>query len=126
VADLEARYGSDEALGVHWDEAEGRSLLPDGEPAIMRGACAAYIVELEGAGKIVGFYDGTNPTAHAAGYAGGGHDFALIDDRYIADPWVKETGLTSTRAVFDLQDPEDQEEIQHLYGDPRMWEAVES
>ena len=99
VAELEARYGSDEALGVEWSEEEQRSFLPDGEPAVICGFCAAYIVRLEGAGKVVGFYDGVNPTAHAAGYTGGAHDFALIDDRYIVDPWVKETGLTSKPAV---------------------------
>jgi hypothetical protein len=124
VAELEAHYGSDEALGVYWDEMEGRSLLPDGEPAVMCGACAAYIVELEGAGKVVGFYDGTNPTAHAAGYAGGGHDFALIDDRYIVDPWVKDTGLTSTRAVFDLRNPDDADEVAWLYGNPARWDIA--
>lgn len=124
VAELEVRYGSDEALGVEWDEDEQRSLLPDGEPAVICGFCAAYIVRLEGAGKVVGFHDKANPTAHAAGYPGGAHDFALIDGRYIVDPWVKETGLTSKRAVFDLQSPEDAEEIAWLYGDRGRWEMV--
>jgi hypothetical protein len=126
LAELEARYGSDEALGVEWNEEIQRSLLPDGEPAVICSFCAAYIVRLEGAGKVIGFHDGENPTAHAAGYPGGAHDFALIDDRYIVDPWVKETGLTSKRAVFDLQDPRDREEIRFLYGDPRVWEEAGS
>ena len=126
VAELEARYGSDEALGVVWNEEEERSLLPDGEPVVICGFCAAYIVRLEGAGKVVGFHDKVNPTAHAAGYPGGGHDFALIDDRYIVDPWVKETGLTSRRAVFDLLEPGDAEEIAWLYGDQAKWEPAGS
>jgi hypothetical protein len=121
LAELEARYGSDEALGVEWNDEEGRSLLPNGEPAVICSFCAAYIVRLEEAGKVVGFHDGVNPTAHAAGYPGGAHDFALIDDRYIVDPWVKETGLTSRRAVLDLLDPGDREEIRFLYGDPSVW-----
>ena len=124
VAELEARYGSDEALGVVWSEEEERSLLPDGEPAVICGFCAAYIVRLVGAGQVVGFHDGLNPIAHAAGYPGGGHDFALIDGRYIVDPWVKETGLTSKRAVFDLLDAGDAEEIRWLYGDRGAWEVV--
>jgi len=124
VAELEARYGSDEVLGIEWNEEAQRSLLPNGEPAVLCGFCAAYIVRLEGAGKVVGFHDGVNPTAHAAGYPGGAHDFALMDDRYTVDPWVKETGCTSKRAVFDLQCPGDQEEIHHLYGDPKLWEEA--
>ena len=126
VAELEARYGSEEALGIVWSEEQQRNLLPDGEPAVICGFCAAYIVRLEGAGKVVGFHDGVNPTAHAAGYPGGALDFALIDDRYIVDPWVKETGLTSKRAVFDLRDPGDAEEIRYLYGDPSVWEEAGS
>lgn len=124
VAELEARYGSDDALGIKWNEEAQRSLLPDGEPAVICSFCAAYIVRLEGAGKVVGFHDGVNPTAHAAGYPGGAHDFALIGDRYIVDPWVKETGLTSTRAVFDLRNLGDAEEIRYLYGDRGKWEVA--
>ncbi len=124
VAELEVRYGSDEALGIEWNEEVQRSLLPDGEPAVICGFCAAYIVRLEGAGKVVGFHDGVNPSANAAGYPGGAHDFALIEDRYIVDPWVKETGFTSKRAVFDLQDPGDGEEIRWLYGDRGRWEEA--
>jgi hypothetical protein len=124
VAELEARYGSDEALGVEWNEEAQRSLLPDGEPAVICSFCAAYIVRLEGAGQVVGFHDGVNPSAHAAGYPGGAHDFALINGRYIVDPWVKETGLTSKRAVFDLRDPDDQEEVRHLYGVRDVGEVV--
>lgn len=126
VVEFEARYGSDEALGVVWSDEEERSLLPNGEPAVICGFCAAYIVRVEGAGKVVGFHDGMNPTAHAAGYPGGGHDFALIDDRYIVDPWVKETGLTSRRAVFDLLEPADAEEVMWLYGDQAKWESAGS
>ena len=124
VAELELRYGSDEALGVAWNEEVQRSLLPDGEPAVICGFCAAYIVRLEGAGRVMGFYDGVNPAAHAAGHPGGAHDFALIGDRYIVDPWVKETGCTSKRSVFDLQDPRDAEEIRYLYGDRGTWEVA--
>jgi hypothetical protein len=40
------------------------------------------------------------------------------------DPWVKETGLTSKRAVFDLQDPQDADEVAWLYGDPARWEIA--
>lgn len=124
VAELEARYGSDEALGVKWNDEEGRSFLPNGEPAVICSFCAAYIVRLEGAGKVIGFHDGVNPTAHAAGYPGGAHAFALIDDRYIVDPWVKETGLTSKRAMFDLLDPGDAEEIRYLYRNRGKWEVM--
>jgi hypothetical protein len=55
VAELEARYGPDEALGVEWSDEEQRSLLPDGEPAVICCFCAAYIVRLEGAGRVMGF-----------------------------------------------------------------------
>lgn len=37
---------------------------------------------------------------------------------------MKETGLTSTRAVFDLHDPDDAAEIAWLFGDPARWEIA--
>jgi hypothetical protein len=124
--ELEQKYGSDEALGVTYDEEQGMSVLPSGEGATTCTNCAWEIVKREGRGRIVGYADGSNPAAKATGdFPGSGHDFAILDDRYIVDPWVVETSGMSKRAVFDLTDPGDQAEIARLYGDPKTWTQVQ-
>jgi hypothetical protein len=58
----------------------------------------------------------------------GGHDFALIDNRYIVDSWL--TGaewiheIKINQFVFDLEDPHDQEMVAELYGDPKTWKLM--
>lgn len=122
---LERLYGSDEALGVRYNEAEEMSVLPNGKGATTCTNCADYIVKQHGGGRVVGYGDKTNPSAGATGdFPGSGHDFAILEDRYIVDPWVKETSGTSQRAVFDMTDPADQAEIRRLYGDPKVWEQM--
>ena len=45
------------------------------------------------------------------------HDFCLVLDRFIVDPWVKNVAGLSAKAVYDLQDPADVTTILQLYGD---------
>ena len=126
VPELERKYGTDEALGVVRDNEAEMSRLPNGGEAARCTDCAAYIVEKEGRGRVIGYKEGKNPTEHATGtHPGDGHDFAIIDDRYIVDEWVKETTGQSKRAVFDLDNPADLPEVRHLYGEPRTWEELE-
>lgn len=131
VRELERRYGSDKALGVVWNQHHQYSELPDGSHACRCTDCAYFIVRREGKGRVVGYAEGCNPEAAATGptrrqMGNDGHDFAIIDDRYIVDPWVKETAGTSARAVLDLLSDVDAPEIRRLYGDPQTWEEVEA
>ena len=123
VAELIALYGSDHALGVYYDEEEGVSLLPNGGRAAVCTDCARFIGRKEPGTTIVGYSHEDNPSD--ASELAFGHDFAIVDDRYIVDPWVVETAGVSSRAVFDLENPLDANEIRRLYGDPRKWELVE-
>ena len=54
-----------------------------------------------------------------------GHDFAVVDGRYIVDPWALEVGVVWRRMrgqrVLDMRDKTHADEIDHLYGDPDMW-----
>ena len=123
VAELIALYGSDHALGVYYDEEEGVSLLPNGGRAAVCTDCARFIGRKEPGTTIVGYSHEDNPSD--ASELAFGHDFAIVDDRYIVDPWVVETAGVSSRAVFDLENPLDANEIRRLYGDPGKWELVE-
>ncbi len=124
VAALTARYGSDEALGVTYDDEHGGSFLPGGGRASNCYDCADYIRACEPNTAIYGFWSREN-----AGWAGAilvdGHDFAVVDDRYIVDPWIVETERLSDRPVFDLKNPNDRTEVRRIYGDRKSWRLVE-
>jgi hypothetical protein len=116
---------SDHALGVVYDDEEQASLLPDGGRAASCYDCAYYIRSLEPKTEIYGFWSREN-TSWAGAILQDGHDFAVVDRRYIVDPWIVETECLTDRAVFDLRDPADHAEVQRLYGDRRSWRLVES
>jgi hypothetical protein len=120
VAELANRYGSDEALGIVFDDVEGFAILPDGGRASSCADCASYIGSVERNTVIVGFWSRDNPTWIGAAYYDG-HDFALVDGRYIVDPWIATTESFSESTVFDLHNHATRQEILRLYGDPRSW-----
>jgi len=118
--ELEARFGSGAAQGEH--EEDGESVFPDGSASFICTNWAMQVRDAFGAArvKIVGFDE--NEGACAEG--GGGHDFAIVDGRYIVDGWAKDWEGSADRAVHDLQDPADADEIARLYGPREGWETV--
>ena len=83
--------------------------------------------------KVFGFHDTDNPSS-AIAQAAGGHDFALVDGRFIVDPWLGEGFATPMdaksgeplpqRTVFDLEAPGDRKLIEELYGDRAKWKDM--
>lgn len=55
-----------------------------------------------------------------------GHDFAVLDGRFIVDGWITGVGLEqpgrATPGLYDLQNKDDAAEIARLYGDQTAWE----
>ena len=50
-----------------------------------------------------------------------GHDFAVIDDRFIVDTWLFNWECQIDTPVLDMHDPAHQEIISKWYGDPAKW-----
>ena len=147
VAEMERRFGSDEALGVRFrlDSGEmlslaqynlltegmpaedipgAESLLPDGGSAVCCTDYAGYIFsQLPGRVKIYGFANEDNPTSRVAREEihPGGHDFAVVDDRYIVDPWPRLVPAVLEQMVFDLTNPQDQALALDVYGPRDCW-----
>ena len=72
---------------------------------------------------IYGFSYDDNPTPGILDTGAMGHDFAVLDNRWIIDPWI--TDVTGgARGVFDMAAPEDQEAILRLYGNLTLWERA--
>lgn len=147
VAEMEVRFGSDEALGVQFrlDSGEtlslaqydsltegmraedipgAESLLPDGGSAVCCTDYASYIFnQLPGRVRIYGFANEDNPTSRVAREEihPGGHDFAVVDERYIVDPWPRLVPGVLDQMVFDLTDPKDQALALDVYGPRTCW-----
>ncbi|MBU2853433.1 hypothetical protein [Acidithiobacillus ferriphilus] len=128
---LENRFGSDAAFGIRTvndfgqDDPNGRSVLPNGGSAVQGSSYAEYIRDnLPGhAVQIAGFNASDNPdSAYAQKEWDDGIDFAIVDQRYLIDPWPKLVLGESYPVVYDLNDPAGQIKVKEIYGDPQKWE----
>lgn len=90
---------------------------------------ASAIKMLEGDNiKIYGFSTSENTDAKYFVEENGedsddGHHFAVMNNRYIIDPWVYDN---FGRSVFDLQNTNDDNVIKYLYGDKSKWTDITS
>lgn len=113
---------------IDWRELEVRGEYEElffKRSGISAVVCTGYAAELfcifgPKRTMLFGFHGDDNPTSRI-GREYGGHDFAVIDDRYVVDPWLDDTANESKQVVFDLEAPDDQPIIQELYGDRRCW-----
>ncbi len=93
-------------------------------------ACAIRDKLGEGRVRVRGFFQGDNPGTIFGGRdpqfdpVADGHDFAVVDDRYIVDPWVTEFVGGIDQGVYDLLDPADRDMISRIYGDPEKWSGL--
>jgi len=97
------------------------------------GTCTGYAMEIQsrlGAArvKVMGFHAKKNPRSEISEKVLDGHDFAIVDNRYIIDPWVRHIKVNGydfmARGIYDMDNPADLAEIHRLYGDPDSWEEV--
>lgn len=89
---------------------------------------ASAVKMLEGDNvKIYGFNSEENPESEYFFDDEEGHNFAVMNNRYIIDPWIYnnyenyEIEKTFDRSVFDLQNKNDEKIIRYLYGDENNW-----
>lgn len=117
-----------EVAAIDWrqleaeSEHEGLIFKRSGISAVV---CTGYAAELfctfgPERTSLFGFHGEDNPSSRI-GREYGGHDFAILDERFIVDPWLNDTVNESEQIVFDLQSPKDQRAINDLYGDRRFW-----
>lgn len=147
-AALEAQFGTDAALGVWFlenttnerltlDQVEVleqtvppksldlSSYLPDNGSATQCTAYAMYARRQLGSARvqIYGFSNDENPDCDVVRQElhPCGHDFALVDGRYLLDPWVKLVVGEDWPPVYDLSDPTDKALARQRYGEHRAW-----
>lgn len=123
---------SDAFWGVTIDEEAGTSEFDSGYSGTTCTGFACAVLKKLGAArvKVMGFLADDNPSSQIAADAGG-HDFALVDGRYIVDGWLGEgfstpmgNGELPARTVFDLKNPNDHALVAELYGDQAKWKDI--
>ena len=149
TATMERMFGSDEAMGVYFtleednarislkehaamseklgDDMPGTiSYLPNGGSAV---CCTDYAAEiftrLPGRVQIFGFANHDNPDCKIARdeLHPGGHDFAVVDGRYIVDPWPRLVCSAFDQMVFDLVG-EGAAQALKFYGPKACWQRM--
>lgn len=120
----------DEPLDDDDSDRDGPAHFPDGGQWFICTDWACYVRrELGDRAKIYGFDISDKRRAGATdddysrldqGFDG--HDFAVVDDRYIVDGWVKNIEGMHDKAVIDMQNPENAKLIQSIYGNPKFWD----
>lgn len=104
-------------------EMEGVTCLPDGHEMFICTNSADYVVRTLGEGGRYGFMVDNNPSVTDHEILGaGGHDFAVIGNRYIVDLWISLYTGSETQVVYDMWDKKDHPKITSLYGDPTTWD----
>ena len=115
------------------DYPNGDSLMPDGSPAT---CCTNYAIHVArhfpGRVKVYGFANENNPQSRVAREQihPRGHDFALFDNRFIIDPWIRLVPQMANlrvsvakQFVFDTHDA-DRSLAQDIYGPKGCWEDM--
>ncbi len=107
------------------DFIETASLFPNGKPWAI---CSNWVDDLQarlGSSIVVrfGFWGSDNPQSEVSEIADG-HDFVVVDGRYIVDGWLSNVECLHATGVFDIDDDADLEAIFRFYGNPLSWEAT--
>jgi inorganic pyrophosphatase len=110
------------------DDNSGSSFRDNPYSGVTCTGYACSILHKLGKGrvKVFGFSETDNPKSRIVEKDNTGHDFAVVDGRYIVDPWLTEFSLASgtDQGVFDMQDPKDAAEVQKIYGDRANWKDM--
>lgn len=116
---LEAFFGDEDNYPGY--TRDGEHLLGAHGPSFSCDSWAAFVASVfpKGRVKIMGFSARVNPVPILSDYDG--HTFAILDNRYIIDGWIKNVEAFSDRAVFDLNDPADAPAIEKFYGIRTKW-----
>lgn len=141
--ELEERYSSEEKIGVFYadyetltpkneipenelEKADIYAFLPNSEEMGRCTNCANLVAKhYKGISDVYGFLCEDNPECTSKGVtSAGGHDFCLIDKRYIVDLWISHYAGEEDKTVYDLQDRNDKDKIKELYGDPAKWSVM--
>jgi hypothetical protein len=77
-------------------------------------------------GRVVGYKCSRNPSSLIGLNICEGHDFAIVEERFIVDYWAFRIACVIDRPVLDLTTRQDCQIARQIYGDNNTWEEVTS
>lgn len=121
---LEQTFHDEAAYGGN-NPDDGESVLANAAPWFQCTSWARMVVDaIPDRSRVMGFFIDDNPDATEIAKYCDGHDFAIVDDRYIVDGWAKNVEGITSKVVFDMQNPRDKQIILGMYGNPSTWVRV--
>jgi hypothetical protein len=117
------KFVTELCIEEEYDDCEGRWTFRSGGDCCRCTDSAFKIVKRFG-GRVVGFCSSDNPSAQINDIIGEGHDFALIQDRFIIDYWLFRVHGALKSPVLDLRRRADAELAGRLFGNRDAWEEV--
>jgi len=120
LAGLERFYGGPGSFPEHHDGE--CTVFADGWAVVICTNWARAVRRIEGPERceLFGFLSDEVPESAIARQCGG-HDFAVVDGRFLVDGWAKEIDRCAKVAVFDLEDEATAAEVLRLYGPRAKW-----
>lgn len=96
----------------------------DGSACAICTASANRIAQRFG-GVVLGYQSASNPAASIGLPAIDGHDFALIDDRWLVDYWAWHVAGIAAQPILNLSNAADRTAACVHYGPANVWELVD-
>ncbi len=107
----------------HFNEEAEEWQFDDGSAC---GICTHSAIQVARAfsGVVLGYLAEDNPVAELGEAYTQGHDFAIIDERWLVDFWAWRTTDLLDLPFLDLEAPIDLSIATRLYGNGRHWDVV--
>lgn len=124
LSQLEALPETDHEAESKWIESK----FPDGGSGTMCTNYAAHVLKhFPTRAQVWGFANEDNPSCGFVknDYHSTGHDFALIDSRFLVDAWATLVLGLDVPVVYDLRDDNDVLAVEDLYGSQENWTLMD-
>lgn len=121
--DYNTGKSEDDMSEIEKEDCEIYAYLPNGTDMGKCTNCARYIRSLyPHRTEVYGFLIVDNPrVTHKHVLSAFGHDFAVLDSRYIVDPWISSYVGAEDKTVYDMQSKDDRAKIIEVYGESEYW-----
>ena len=108
-----------------YDEKESVWTFPNGDHCWICTNSAVRIAK-EFKGTVWGYWGADNPIALIGWPHYEGHDFAIIQKRWLVDYWAFRISKLSPVRVFDLRRVQERQLVKTLYGSKERWNQGDS
>lgn len=85
---------------------------------------SAVLVARRFGGVVLGYHSVDNPTAFIGAPVYSGHDFALLNERWLIDYWAWHVAGLTPNPILDLSNESDRSTALIQYGPAGVWQKV--